>query len=141
MKGGSMGTRVHPDSPLEQRQRQLAAQQAQNAPTTEIDEGPKDWAVVAKGRSIDCPVPGSKQFIRYDKDGNAVYGPTYRRFTENQKVQLPIAEIERLQVLGFLVAHDKKFRTQRDAVQSQARDPRSRVIHSPSPGTSVTAAE
>jgi hypothetical protein len=77
----------------------------QPAPSAVLSEivGPKEIAVVARGRTIMGSVPGQVKFVGHDREGNKVYGPIYRVFGPGQEIELPVAECQRLRGLGFLV--------------------------------------
>ena len=127
LRGGNMGTRVHPDSAEEQQEkREKAMQMAYGNEDQEMGR-----ATVAPGRSVHCPVPGKKEFFKYDKDGNAVYRPVSRSYGPNEVVTLPLEEIDRLRGLGFLLDPDKKYRTHKDVAATQGRvhdAPHARII-------------
>jgi hypothetical protein len=60
-------------------------------------------AVVARGRTVHCPVPDQTQFVGYDKTtGKEIYGPVFKAYGPGSKVELPVSEITRLRGLGFL---------------------------------------
>ena len=63
-------------------------------------------AVVARGRSIDVPVPGKKVVVGTAEDGKPITrGPT-RRAQPGETVELPIDEVRALRASGYLVDPD-----------------------------------
>ena len=125
LKGGHAGTRVHPDSPQEREEKRLRALQR-------IGEGEQveyDWAVVEKGRTVEAPT-GELKWVGYDREGNNLFGPILSTFGPGQKVHLPVPEIKRLQVLGFLVDPDRVHNAAARSQAHMANEPRSRVLRS-----------
>jgi len=141
MRGGSQGTRVHPDSAEDQQDRRVKALQRTYG-DVDVETG---RATVERGRTIECAVEidkslsieeqvnrGQKRFVGYDKEGRSIYGPVYTYFGPGQEVVLPISEIARLKELGFLVDPRKTIKTQQDTSRSQSHpsnEPRATVFN------------
>ena len=124
LKGGHAGTKVHPDSPHEQEKNRVKAMQRALG-TEEVEH---DWAVVERGRTVECPVPGEKKFVGFDPEGKSIYGPVLSYFGPGQKVYLPVPEIERLQKLGFLVDPNREHNSEFKSQGHPTNEPRSRVL-------------
>lgn len=63
-------------------------------------------AIVARGRSIDVPIPGKKEFSGTNKDGDSFYRLPVRNVGPGQEVELPIEEVRSLRAAGYLVDPD-----------------------------------
>ena len=64
-------------------------------------------AVVARGRTVDAPIPRKRRLVGQTNDGVQIYGPVTRRFGPGETVELAAWEVRRLQELGFLVDPNK----------------------------------
>jgi hypothetical protein len=65
-------------------------------------------ALVARGRTVEAAVPGSKRVVGYDPDTKqALHGPVMKQYGEHQEVTLPLDEIRTLQDSGFLIDPNK----------------------------------
>ena len=64
-------------------------------------------AVVARGRTVDAPVPKKRRLVGQTNDGVQIYGPVMRRYGHGEVVELAAWEVRRLQELGFLVDPSK----------------------------------
>jgi len=125
LKGGAAGTRVHPDSAEDREARRMKALQQQFGD----EEVEHDWAVVERGRTVECPIPDEKKFVGYDKEGKSVYGPKLTHYGPGSKVYLPVPEIIRLRELGFLVDPNKKHNIPSKSQGHSSNEPRSRVTN------------
>jgi hypothetical protein len=81
-------------------------------------------AKVAKGRSIDIPIPGAApEFFRYEKiTGKEVTHGPIRCAGPGEVVELPASEVDRLRALGFLEWPDKRFVTNEEAAMTGVTD-------------------
>ena len=67
---------------------------------------PREFAIVARGRSIDAPTE-QRRAVGYDPvKGEQLYAAVQRRYGPGERIELPISEIRRLRELGFLVDPD-----------------------------------
>ena len=71
-------------------------------------------AVVARGRTVDAPVPKKRRLVGQTNDGVQIYGPVTRRYGPGETVELAAWEVRRLQELGFLVDPSKTEPAVRD---------------------------
>lgn len=74
--------------------------QDQNQSQMKIQTGK---AVVARGRSIDVPVPGKTVVVGTDDNGRALSRAVTRHYVTGQEVELPLEEIKALRKSGYLV--------------------------------------
>ncbi|MCD0417277.1 hypothetical protein LOC51_08625 [Rubrivivax sp. JA1024] len=68
-------------------------------------------AIVARGRSIDVPLPsGEREQVGFVDGGNGEAKPVFRakcrKYREFEEVELPLDEVRRLQDSGYLIDPD-----------------------------------
>jgi hypothetical protein len=96
------GFRVSPDHIDSQRGDGVRALR----PVEPDPDEPREFAVVARGRSVDAPTE-QRRAVGYDPvKGEQLYAAVQRRFMPGETIELPVSEIRRLRELGFLIAPD-----------------------------------
>jgi hypothetical protein len=75
-------------------------QQNQNQSQTKIQTAK---ATVARGRSVDVPIPGKTVVVGTTGDNKPVTRAVSKHFTAGMEVELPLDEIKALRKSGYLV--------------------------------------
>jgi hypothetical protein len=146
MQGGSVGSKIHPDAPHDAHAKmQTSIVERALREEEQARKIPMATAIIERGHTVECAVPGERNFVGYttDEHGNSrtVYGPVYTKYGPGSEVTLPLSEINRLRELGFLVDPKKTYKTHRDIARAQssiATEARARATYTDTGGAHVS---